>query len=357
MAASRRLDAVDSPSRPTAHSAVATPRLPLGPARRRASPRSSVSSAPAPTVRAGPRFSRTEDRGPRRSAAQRKDRGYNHPGAPMQHISSRQNPIVKRFRDLARGDGEGRWMLLDGEHLVGEALAAGIAIDVAAFTGSASSDRFADLVAALERAGAATVTVTDQVLDAMSPVRQPSGIVAIAARPASTLDAVLKGSHPLVLILDAVQDPGNVGAIVRAAEGCGATGLVATDGTADPFGWKALRGGMGSTFRLPIATKCPLDAAIRLARIAGLRVLAATAHGETPLPLCDLTRGCVVLLGGEGAGLTPAIAAAADERLAIPMRPPVESLNVAVSAALVLYEAGRQRAQTAQAARSPHVAL
>ncbi len=275
----------------------------------------------------------------------------------MQHISSRQNAVAKRFRDLARGDMDGRWMLLDGEHLIREALGAGLAIDVAAFSVSGSTGRFANLVASAARAGAVTVTVSDQVLDAMSPVREPSGVVAVAGRPAATMERVLSGPVPLVLVLDAVQDPGNVGAIVRAAEGCGATGLVATEGTADPFGWKALRGGMGSTFRLPIATKVGLEDAIRLARRAGLRVLAAAAHGETPLPLADLTRGCVILIGSEGAGLAPDAAAAADERLAIPMRPPVESLNVAVSAALILYEAGQQRAQTALAGRSPHVAV
>ncbi len=172
-----------------------------------------------------------------------------------------------------------------------------------------------------------------------------------------TFDRVLQTRPSLVLILGDVQDPGNVGAIIRAAEGCGATGVVVTTGAADPFSWKALRGGMGSTFRLPIASGQSLDAAVSHARAAGLRVMATTARGGTALPACDLRPGCAILLGGEGSGLPAAIVEASDERIMIPMQAPVESLNVAIAAALVLYEAARQRATAAPLERSTNVAL
>lgn len=275
----------------------------------------------------------------------------------MDPISSRQNAIVKRFRQVASGDSAGESMLLDGEHLVREALASGLHIEIAAFVERLANGPMAEMVDVLERRGARVVTITDQVLTALSPVRHPSGVVAIANRPSATLDRVLQTRPSLVLILGDVQDPGNVGAIIRAAEGCGATGVVVTTGAADPFSWKALRGGMGSTFRLPIASGQSLDAAVSHARAAGLRVMATTARGGTPLPACDLRPGCAILLGGEGSGLPTAIVEASDERIMIPMQAPVESLNVAIAAALVLYEAARQRATAVPLERSTNVAL
>jgi RNA methyltransferase, TrmH family len=257
----------------------------------------------------------------------------------MERISSRQNALVKRFREVARGERPDA-ILLDGEHLLGEALASGLRIDVAAF-----ADRLngTPLARAAARAGATIVAVTDQVLSAISPVREPSGIVAIAQRPTLFLDAALARQPALAVMLSGVQDPGNVGAAVRAAEGCGATGVVCSETTADPFGWKALRGAMGSTFRIPVAARQPLDQAIARARVHGLRIFATTAHEGTPLPDCDLRQPVAVLFGSEGRGLSDEVIAAADERMTIPMHGPVESLNVAVSAALVVYEAARQR--------------
>jgi TrmH family RNA methyltransferase len=261
----------------------------------------------------------------------------------MEHISSRRNAAVTRFRDVSRGEAGGDWILLDGEHLLEEALAAGARVDAAAFTEALAAGRLAPLAAQAERAGAHVFTVTGQVLAAISPARQPSGVVAIARRREAPIDDVFQRKPPLVLMLSGVQDPGNVGAIIRAAEGCGATGIVAGDSTADPFGWKALRGGMGSTLRLPVATRQPLAETVVLARAAGLRILAAAARNGTPLPACDLRGPCAILFGGEGPGLAKDLLEDADERVTIPMRPPVESLNVAVAAALVLYEASRQR--------------
>lgn len=259
----------------------------------------------------------------------------------MERISSRHNPIVKRFRDLARTGGDDS-MLLEGAHLVEEALASGTRFELVAFADRAIDGAHAELVGQAQRAGAKVVAVTDPVMAAMSPVRQPSGIVGIAERPTAPSDAVFSGDRQLVLMLSDVQDPGNVGAIVRAAEACGATGVVAGDATADPFGWKALRGAMGSTFRVPVARQ-PLHESIERARAAGLRIVAAVAREGTPLRECDLNAPAAILLGGEGPGLAQALLDAADERITIPMRPPVESLNVAIAAALILYEAQGQR--------------
>jgi TrmH family RNA methyltransferase len=274
----------------------------------------------------------------------------------MERISSRQNALVKRFRQVAAGDPAGEWMLLDGEHLVVEALESGLEVDVLAVT-ELMNGRLETVALDFERRGARVVIVSAPVLGAISPARQPSGVTAIARRPTTTLEQVLRAHPALVVIVNEIQDPGNVGAIVRAAEGCGATGIVITTGTADPFGWKALRGAMGSTFRMPIASGHALDAALNAARTAGLRVIATTAVGGTPLPACELRGDCAILLGAEGPGLPAAVVAAADERLTIPMRAPVESLNVAVSAALILYEAARQRAGAPAVSQKSNVAV
>jgi len=261
----------------------------------------------------------------------------------VRRISSRSNPLVSRFRDVARGRGPDGVILLDGDHLVDEALASGITLDTVALAES-TLDRYSDgLVDRCERAGAQVVRVPAPVLAAMSPVRHPSGVVALAAAcPATLEDAVAQGPQ-LVLVLDGIQDAGNVGAIIRAADGCGATGLITTDGTADPFGWKALRGAMGSTFRLPIAVREPASAVVKRLRSRGIAIVAAVPRHGTPLPAFELRQPVAILLGGEGAGLPDSLVTAADRRLSIPMRPPVESFNVAITAALILYEASKQR--------------
>ena len=263
--------------------------------------------------------------------------------ASMRRISSRQNPLVARFRDLARARRADGRALLDGEHLVEEALDSGIRLETVAFAERLVHSRADGLVDRVLRSGAEAVRVPDAVMAAISPVRQPSGIVAIARAAAASLDDVVRPAPQLVLILAGIQNAGNVGAIVRAADGCGATGIVTTEGTADPFGWKALRGAMGSTFRLPVAAKQPLESTIEHLCRTGIRLVAAAPRDGTPLPGSNLRGPIAVVLGGEGAGLPDEVLAKAAARITVPMRPPVESLNVAIAAALILYEASRQR--------------
>jgi TrmH family RNA methyltransferase len=255
-------------------------------------------------------------------------------------VTSRQNPVVRRFR--AAGDPSGDVLLLDGAHLIEEALAASVSLELVAIDDSARAD-VAALARRAQTLGARVISVPSKVLAAMSPVRQPSGIVAIARRQERTLAEALAHAPQLVLLLDEVQDPGNVGAIVRAAEACGATGVIAGQGTADPMGWKALRGSMGSIFRLPVAVRQSLPEAVAAARAMGIEIVAAVPRDGVLLPDCDLRRPVAVLLGGEGGGLPDSLVALATTRLSIPMRPPVESLNVATAAALIAYEAQRQR--------------
>jgi RNA methyltransferase, TrmH family len=258
-------------------------------------------------------------------------------------ITSRQNPLVARFRAAARGDA-GDLLLLDGAHLVADALAAGLTIRHAAVTPAARDKHdIKDLIAALSNAHVDVVTVLAPVMDAISPVRSPSAIVALAEQPAAADDRIYAGPAPLVVVAVDVQDPGNVGAIVRVAEAGGATGVLAAGGSASPFGWKALRGSMGSALRLPIVCEDDAYAALAAARRHGCRIVATAPRNGRSLFDAALTGPIAVLIGGEGEGLAPALLAAADEQITVPMQPPVESLNAAVTAALIVYEARRQR--------------
>ena len=184
----------------------------------------------------------------------------------------------------------------------------------------------------------------------MSPVQHPSGVVAIGRARATDVGVVFAaavdaGPHlPLVVVLAGLQDPGNVGAIVRACAAFGAAGVVAIEGTANPFSWKAVRGAMGGTFRLPVAARGTASDVISAAQQEHVRIVAAVPRGGTPLHKLDFQKPTAIVLGGEGAGVSSAIMAGAHESVTIPMRAPVESLNVAVAAALLLYEASRQSA-------------
>src|SRR6476646_3913023 len=230
----------------------------------------------------------------------------------MERVTSRQNAVVKRFRDLGRASraaapvgkaalhgtgGHAGEILLDGEHLVQEALACDVPVELAAF----SDRQIGNVLSPLGRLardvrtrGGRAILVTDDVLAAMSPVQHPSGVVAIGRARATDVRVVFAACRdarphlPLVIVLAGLQDPGNVGAIVRAAAAFGAAGIVAIEGTANPFSWKALRGAMGATFRLPIAARGSMSDVIAAAQQEGVRLAGTVPRGGTSLPDMDL---------------------------------------------------------------------
>ena len=253
---------------------------------------------------------------------------------------------VKRYRELARNpskSGRERELLLDGAHLLHEARASGLHVDSAAFEYSALDDpSIRTLAEQLAAEHVEVFIVSRKVLASMSPVKTPSGLIVIARRSVERVESVIGGSTPLVVVAHDVQDPGNVGGIIRTAEAAGATAFIAINGTADPFAWKALRGSMGSALRLPIA-RGDIDGTLRAVDAAGITTIALVPRGGEPLFTADLSRPLALFLGSEGAGLPETVVRRIDQLISIPMHAPVESLNVGVAAALVLYEAFRQR--------------
>ncbi len=258
----------------------------------------------------------------------------------MPEITSRQHAIVKEFRSVTRGSAAR--VLLDGWHLLGDATRAGLAVTRVAIHG-APPEEYRGIVDDLAEAGVAITRVSAPVLDAVSPVRTATGVVALAERPVVTRQSLIEPAPALVVAGFGLQDPGNVGAIIRAAEAGGATGAIFDTASADPWGWKALRASMGSAFRLPTRRDPDVRAAIAEWRRAGLSVIAAHPRGAVAVQDADLSVPAVLLLGAEGAGLPDDVLEMASLRVAIPMKPPVESLNVAVAAALLVYEAAYQR--------------
>ena len=255
-------------------------------------------------------------------------------------ITSRRNPLVARYRAAARGESDGL-LLLDGVHLIADAIRSGVTVRHAAVThGAREQPDIHDVVSALTQSGVEVDVVAPTVIDAISPVRTPTGIVALADRPADGKLRVFDGDICVVAV--DIQDPGNMGALVRVAEAGGASGVVAAGASADPFGWKALRGSMGSALRLPLAVMSAVDA-VAEARAHGCRIVATAPRDGRALFDVDLRGRIAILIGGEGRGLDPALIAAADDRVSIPMCAPVESLNAATTAALIVYEARRQR--------------
>jgi TrmH family RNA methyltransferase len=255
-------------------------------------------------------------------------------------VTSAKNPAVQRFRDAASGRAEGL-MLAEGVRLVWEAVRAGLQIVEAAVSPKLNDLALRDALA--ERAGS-FLDCSDALLARLSALDTPQGVAVLLRRP-SYEDADLLGEElaPLVVVAAGLRDPGNVGAVVRAAEAAGATGCLTLQGGADPFRDKAVRGSMGSIFRLPVRHGLTASDAIAFARRSRLDVVVADGGGDRAHTRVDLRRPLLLVVGAEAAGVPLEWIDAAAAHVRVPLRPPVESLNVAVAAGVLLFEAQRQR--------------
>lgn len=259
----------------------------------------------------------------------------------MRRVSSRQNPLVRKFRELAASpDPAGARLLLDGVHLVREAHGL-VDLEVAAVAAARlEEDTEAGMLAvALERDGVDVISADASVFGALSPVSTPSGIVAIARRrPVAPAD-ICRTRDAFILLTVDVQDPGNLGALLRVAEAGGVTGALVCGESANPFGWKALRGSMGSALRLPVAAGLTVESALACLAGGGVRAVAAVPRGGDSLERATWSTPMALVLGGEGRGLDEHILRRCAARVTIPMKPPVESLNVAAAGAILVYAA------------------
>ena len=250
------------------------------------------------------------------------------------------------IRDLHRRRGRERrgLALAEGVRLIEEALAAGISIRGAVVSPALeATTRGNALKATLRDRGIRVEEVADDELVGLADTEHPQGIVAAVEPKDWSLTDLRLNAGSATLALDAVQDPGNVGTILRTALGLGATGVIALKGTADLNNPKVMRGGMGATFRLP-AVPASQEELVAWARLQRALIWVADAAGEPAdqVPARSAARPPVVLVvGNEGAGVSPALDVAADRRIAIRQAAGVESLNLAVAAGILLYEVTR----------------
>ena len=188
----------------------------------------------------------------------------------------------------------------------------------------------------------AIIKVSDHVFEKISSQKSPQGMLAVIETLSYKKEDITK-DVPLILVLEDIQDPGNVGTIFRTAEAAGVTGILLTEGCADPLSPKVVRSSMGAIFRMPFVVAADLPGAVEELEKDGIACYAARLDAASEYDKCDLTAPSALLIGNEGNGLSAEVTAAASKGIYIPMCGETESLNAAVSASILSYEASRQR--------------
>ncbi len=255
-------------------------------------------------------------------------------------ISSRTNVRVKQLRAAFQGHARlsGGMVAIEGDHLLEEALRSGMVLK----TVFVSERRE---VPKIVPRGVEVLRLTEEVFGSVVETQSPQGVAALMVPPVFVLDDVIgEGSASLILIAVGLQDPGNLGTLVRSAEAFGATGVLTTPGTVSAWNQKALRASVGSVFRVPVVgvTASEMEGLKR----RGVTLIAAVGSddaGVTAAQEMDFTGACALMIGNEGSGLAAEWMEMCDARVTIPCPGAVESLNAAVAGSLLLYEASRQR--------------
>ena len=253
----------------------------------------------------------------------------------MERITSRKNPLLMKIRKLSSGSARARReageYLGDGVKLLEEALCWEAPLTTVVVTEGAQGPELPQGVRAIQ--------VPQDVMETISPMNTPQGALFLARLPETTLPERLEGRR--YLVLDGVQDPGNVGTIWRTADALGADGLLLVNGCADPYGPKTVRASMGACFRLPVWEAGPEELCALLER-SGLPLYATALRADTvSLEQAGLGR-CAVIIGSEGRGVSQSLLDRSGQTIRIPMRSRCESLNAAAAASVVLWEMVRQ---------------
>jgi TrmH family RNA methyltransferase len=251
-------------------------------------------------------------------------------------IESPQNPLVKESLNIRDRKKRGGEFMVEGPHLVESALAAGAGIRQAFFIGT----QHRALVKRIAKSGAKVCEISEKVLKKLSGTETPQGIIAIVSIKQTTLADIDIAKGPVV-VLDGIQDPGNVGTIIRTADAAGAGALIIIQGTADAYSQKALRASSGSIFNINIIQVQRKTVRDELKGM-GLRIVATTLDAEASIFDADLSGPLALVFGNETKGVSRELRRAAKLAVKIPVRGGAESLNVASSAAVALYEAVRR---------------
>lgn len=257
-------------------------------------------------------------------------------------LTSLQNPLVKHIRKLHQAKGRRSYgqFLLEGTHLVQEAILAGYPLEIVCCT-PAWEDRHTALREELAAYAPRLETVSPEVLAAIATTVHPDGVAAVA--PHRSLSLPSPSTLSLGVVAETLQDPGNLGTLIRSATAAGADGLWISDDSVDPEHPKVLRASAGQWFRCPVQISSDLVSQVQQWRQAGIQVLGTSTQGAVDYWAVDFRQPTVIVLGNEGAGLSSGLLEQMSQNVRIPVNPAVESLNVAIAATLLLYEALRQR--------------
>ena len=235
------------------------------------------------------------------------------------------------------------WLAVEGPFLVEEALAAAPAVQThSVLVAESGRVKFKRLMEKLP-AEAEAVRVPDRLFEQVAQTQTPQGIAALVELPSYNLETILGGQDLLLLVACGLQDPGNLGTLMRSAAAFGASALITLHETVSPFNPKAVRSSAGAIFRLPVLAGFAANELLNRLRAAQVRIVAADRHSPAPLCQADLRGSLAIMVGSEASGLPPEIAREASMLLSIPIRPGMDSVNVATAAGIFLYEAARQR--------------
>jgi RNA methyltransferase, TrmH family len=260
-------------------------------------------------------------------------------------VTSRQNNLVKDLRQAftqAELTEDGH-CAIEGVHILEEAIRSGLRVKAVFFSQSAEQ-RASRLMPQLS-AQTETILLPDDVFKSAVPSDTPQGVAALIKPRTSKLDELLAADSPLIIGAAGLQDPGNLGTMIRSAEAFGATGVLTLEKTVSTLNPKVIRGSAGSIFRLPVV-KGNSTVTIAMLKSSGVRIAATSSHKGRPLPEVDLQKPICVFIGSEGQGVPKELLANIDETIVIPHSPKVESLNAGIAASLILYEAARQRTKS-----------
>jgi TrmH family RNA methyltransferase len=270
----------------------------------------------------------------------------------LRRIEGRHNSLVKQLRQaFSRAElTEAGDCAIEGLRILEEAIRSGLRFSAVFFRESAQ-DRAERLLPQIG-AQVETLLLPDNLFDSLVPSESPQGVAALVRLKEFSLDDVLEKERlqvgPIV-VLAGLQDPGNLGTILRSSEAFGSAGVVLGEGTVSAFNSKVVRASAGSVFRLPVIHGHGKSAAAKLEEVSerlrakGVRLIATSSHKGTPLDQANLKGATAIFFGNEGAGLPRDVMAKMEEFISIPHTPQVESLNAGVAASIVLYEAARQR--------------
>jgi RNA methyltransferase, TrmH family len=260
-------------------------------------------------------------------------------------ITSRDNSLLRQARAVRDGKID-ELIYVEGLRLCEEAQRSNLEIEAVIVSEELlRKERAAQAIGELARVSKRTASVSEKLLESISYTKTPQGIVVLAERPDSSEEhlAASLGASPLLVVLHQINNPVNVGAILRTAEAAGATGVITTRNTSDPFSPKSLRGAMGSAFRLPIWSGPTYDDMIEWCRDREILTVCADADADTDYTDLDWTQATALMLGPESTGFTSEELIYAERTVKITMRGETESLNVSVAAGVLLFEAARQR--------------